>query len=424
MVPLVAETGGQNAMIVDSSSLGEQVVADVLNSAFDSAGQRCSALRVLYVQRDVADHILAMLKGAMAELKVGRPQNLNTDVGPVIDEVAQKRLLDHIENIRKSAKDCFQVPIDADIVQNGIFVPPTLLEIDHISQLKHEVFGPVLHVIRFDAKDLLQVMADINSTGFGLTSGLHSRIDETVDLWLDSIHAGNLYVNRNTVGAVVGVQPFGGMGLSGTGPKAGGPLYLQRLVNRSEWTLNGLEGEAKAIDSSKLTAGIQAVLSGTQLQNALDLVASLSRQSPLGKVFKMQGITGENNFMKLEARPVIAIGNGSREQQIQALIAIVVCGSKAVVQRDSELAQCAAQFDGLVSVVDDFNSLDNLSVLIVLEPLSQAQKKHFAECNGAILTYIENLDLALSLLPLVHEKAISINTAAAGGNASLMSEMD
>ncbi|MDP0255852.1 bifunctional proline dehydrogenase/L-glutamate gamma-semialdehyde dehydrogenase PutA [Glaesserella parasuis] len=423
IVPLIAETGGQNAMIVDSSALGEQVVADILNSAFDSAGQRCSALRVLYLQRDVAEHILTMLKGAMAELKVGRPQNLNTDVGPVIDKVAQERLLNHIDEMKKVAKSCYQVPIDPQLSQTGIFVPPTLLEIEHINQLKHEVFGPVLHVIRFDADNLPQVMADINSTGFGLTSGLHSRIDETVDLWLESIYAGNLYVNRNTVGAVVGVQPFGGMGLSGTGPKAGGPLYLQRLVNRGEWTLSGLEG-GKPADTSGLLTGIQAVLSGTELQNAQDLIASLSRQSPLGKVFKMQGITGEVNFMQFEARPVIAIGNGSLEQQIQALIAVVVSGSRAVVHSNSPLAKQAQHFAGLVIISNDFNSLANLSSLIVLEPLSLEEKAHYAERTGAILTYVENLDLALSLFPLLHEKAISINTAAAGGNASLMSEMD
>ncbi|MDE4013137.1 bifunctional proline dehydrogenase/L-glutamate gamma-semialdehyde dehydrogenase PutA [Glaesserella parasuis] len=423
IVPLIAETGGQNAMIVDSSALAEQVVADVLNSAFDSAGQRCSALRVLYLQRDVAEHILTMLKGAMAELKVGRPQNLNTDVGPVIDKVAQERLLNHIDEMKKVAKSCYQVPIVLELAQTGIFVPPTLLEIEHINQLKHEVFGPVLHVIRFDADNLPQVMADINSTGFGLTSGLHSRIDETVDLWIESIHAGNLYVNRNTVGAVVGVQPFGGMGLSGTGPKAGGPLYLQRLVDRREWTLSGLEG-GKPADTSGLLSGIQAVLSGTELQNAQDLIASLSRQSPLGKIFKMQGITGEVNFMQFEARPVIAIGNGSLEQQIQALTAIVVSGSRAVVHSHSPLAKQAQHFAGLVIISNDFNSLANLSSLIVLEPLSLEEKAHYAERTGAILTYVENLDLALSLFPLLHEKAISINTAAAGGNASLMSEMD
>ncbi len=423
IVPLVAETGGQNAMVVDSSALGEQVVADVLNSAFDSAGQRCSALRVLYLQRDVAEHIVEMLKGAMAQLKVGRPQHLDTDIGPVIDKTAQARLLAHIDKMKTVAKSYYQVPIAKESEESGIFVPPTMLEIDSINQLTQEVFGPVLHVIRFDAEKLPQVMQEINSTGFGLTSGLHSRIDETVDLWLESIHAGNLYVNRNTVGAVVGVQPFGGMGLSGTGPKAGGPLYLQRLVNRSQWTLDGLEG-GQAVDISRLIANIKAVLSGSALQDALDLAAALSRRSPLNQVYKMQGITGESNFMRLEARTVIAIGRGALAQQIQALIAIVVCGAEAVVHRDSELAKYAQHFSGDVAVTADFNGIPNLSVMVVLEPLTAEEKAHYAERTGAILTYIESLDLALSLLPLVHEKAISINTAAAGGNASLMSEMD
>ncbi|HDL5546011.1 TPA: bifunctional proline dehydrogenase/L-glutamate gamma-semialdehyde dehydrogenase PutA [Mannheimia haemolytica] len=423
IIPLIAETGGQNAMIVDSSALGEQVVIDVLNSAFDSAGQRCSALRVLYLQRDVADHILTMLKGAMAELKVGLPQHLTTDVGPVIDKVAQQRLLDHIENLKKSAKSYYQVAISSEIAENGIFVPPTLLEIDHISQLKHEVFGPVLHVIRFDADKLDQVIADINSTGFGLTSGLHSRIDETVDLWLKSVHAGNLYVNRNTVGAVVGVQPFGGMGLSGTGPKAGGPLYLQRLVNRQEWTLNGLQGNAQAVDFD-LNFAIRKVLSGAEQQTALDLAKSLARRSPLGKTYPMQGITGEKNEMIFVARPQIGISKGNLASQVQALIAIVTVGSQAVAEKSSELAKHASAFGKKLQVVDDFNSLDHLSTLIVLDLLSSEEKLHHAERKGAILTYIEGLDLALSLLPLVHEKAISINTAAAGGNASLMSEMD
>lgn len=423
IIPLVAETGGQNAMIVDSSALGEQVVADVINSAFDSAGQRCSALRVLYLQRDVADHILTMLKGAMAELKVGRPQLLTTDIGPVIDKVAQQRLLDHIENTKKSAKSCYQVAISPEIAENGIFVPPTVLEIDHISQLKHEVFGPVLHVIRFDATELPKVIADINSTGFGLTSGLHSRIDETVDYWLDNIHAGNLYVNRNTVGAVVGVQPFGGMGLSGTGPKAGGPLYLQRLVNRQAWTLDGLQGSPQAVGFD-LENAIRSVLSGAEQQAALDLANSLTRVSPLGKTYPMQGITGEKNEMTFVARPQIAIGKGTLAEQVQALIAVIVAGSQAVVEKGSELMKFTVQFGDKLRVVDDFNQLDQLSQLIVLSPLSNEERQHHAERKGAILTYVEGLDLALSLLPLVHEKAISINTAAAGGNASLMSEMD
>src|SRR5574343_424826 len=231
-VPLIAETGGQNAMIVDSSALPEQVVADVINSDFDSAGQRCSALRILCLQEDIADKVVAMLKGAMDQLTVGNPAQLATDIGPVIDAEARAGLLAHIERMKGEAKGCYQVRL-GDACGNGTFVPPTLFEIRSIDQLKREVFGPVLHVIRFAAPELPQLIRDINATGYGLTLGVHSRIDDTIDLVCDTAHVGNIYVNRNIVGAVVGVQPFGGEGLSGTGPKAGGPLYLHRLARAS-----------------------------------------------------------------------------------------------------------------------------------------------------------------------------------------------
>lgn len=227
---LIAETGGQNAMIVDSSALPEQVVKDVIASSFDSAGQRCSALRVLYVQQDIADVVIEMLKGAMAELKVGNPLLLSTDIGPVIDQQAQEQLQAHIEAMRAEAKILYQTPIAADIAELGHFVAPTLIEIPHIRVLKREVFGPILHVVRFHASQLDDVIEQINSTGYGLTFGVHSRIDSFIDYVKTRIQAGNLYVNRNMIGAVVGVQPFGGEGLSGTGPKAGGPAYLPRLA--------------------------------------------------------------------------------------------------------------------------------------------------------------------------------------------------
>lgn len=423
IIPLIAETGGQNALIMDSSALGEQVVADVLNSAFDSAGQRCSALRVLYLQEDVADHILSMLKGAMTELQIGNPQHLNTDMGPVIDQTAQSRLLTHIEKMKRIAKSYYQVPIVQEVEQNGTFVPPTLLEIEHISQIEHEVFGPVLHVIRFNANQFEQVIHDINSSGFGLTSGLHSRIDTTISQWLAKIHAGNLYVNRNTVGAVVGVQPFGGLGLSGTGPKAGGPLYLQRLVKSKAWTLSPLAG-GSLIDTNQLSQAICQTLSGEQQHEALALLQHLSLKSPLAKVFKMQGITGENNYLRFEARPIIAVSHGSLFEQIKAVIAIAVCGSKAVIKAASPLAAYSHQFAEHLIVTDDFNTLPALSIMILLDPLSTEERQHYAKRDGGILTYVESLDLALSLLPLVYEKSISINTAAAGGNVTLMSEMD
>jgi len=230
IVPLIAETGGQNAMIVDSSALPEQVVDDVLISAFGSAGQRCSALRVLFIQEDVADKIIAMLKGAMAQRRVGDPEYLSTDVGPVIDKGSLEILEKHKKWLDDNAKFIAAVPLDEKLKNKGYFFAPVAYELESISQLECEVFGPILHVIRFSEKDIDRVIDDINSTGFGLTMGVHSRIESTTKHITRSIHAGNAYVNRTMIGAVVGVQPFGGQGLSGTGPKAGGPHYLYRFA--------------------------------------------------------------------------------------------------------------------------------------------------------------------------------------------------
>ncbi|MEK7696014.1 MAG: trifunctional transcriptional regulator/proline dehydrogenase/L-glutamate gamma-semialdehyde dehydrogenase, partial [Pseudomonadota bacterium] len=219
-IPLIAETGGQNAMIVDSSALAEQVVGDVVTSAFDSAGQRCSALRVLCLQEDVADRILEMLKGAMGELTLGNPDRLSTDVGPVIDEEARGNILRHIEAMRAKGRRVHQADpgaADTPACRHGTFVPPTLIELDSIAELKREVFGPVLHVVRFPRTALDKLIDQINGTGYGLTLGVHTRIDETIAHIVDRADVGNLYVNRNVVGAVVGVQPFGGEGLSGHG---------------------------------------------------------------------------------------------------------------------------------------------------------------------------------------------------------------
>ncbi|NNI26748.1 bifunctional proline dehydrogenase/L-glutamate gamma-semialdehyde dehydrogenase PutA [Pasteurella multocida] len=422
LIPFIAETGGQNAMIVDSSALAEQVVLDVLNSAFDSAGQRCSALRVLYVQHDVAPHILTMLKGAMAELKVGNPQHLTTDVGPVIDEMAQKRLLQHIETMRTVAKDCYQVPVEPEMQQQGIFVPPTLFELENLHHLKHEVFGPVLHVVRFHASEFNQVIAQINSTGFGLTSGIHSRIDESINHWLEQVHAGNLYVNRNTVGAVVGVQAFGGRGLSGTGPKAGGPFYLQRLVHAKHWALTPLHYNTPR-DLSDLAAKVRSIFTKSEQAPLLSLIDQVVQCSPLNTTFRMQGITGEENYLTFTPRSLIAIGNGPLVQQMQALIAVAAVGATAVISKYSQLAAYEKRLADYLFVAE-VEECEEISQLIVLDPITAKQKAQYADRPGAILTYVEQLDLALSLFPLLHEQAISINTTAAGGNASLMAEMD
>ncbi|MCK8081072.1 bifunctional proline dehydrogenase/L-glutamate gamma-semialdehyde dehydrogenase PutA [Vibrio sp. 1CM24A] len=229
-VPFIAETGGQNAMIVDSTALPEQVVRDVIRSAFASAGQRCSALRVLYIQEDIADRVIALIHGAMDELSVGIPHLHQTDVGPVIDQNAKQKLLAHLENMTNTQKKVAQLSLGTDC-EHGDFVPPSAFEIDDISCLKEEQFGPVLHIVRFKASELTQVVDQINQTGFGLTMGIHSR-NETTYRWIEKhIRVGNCYINRDQVGAVVGVQPFGGQGLSGTGPKAGGPHYLYRFTD-------------------------------------------------------------------------------------------------------------------------------------------------------------------------------------------------
>ncbi|MCF6264451.1 MAG: bifunctional proline dehydrogenase/L-glutamate gamma-semialdehyde dehydrogenase PutA [Xanthomonadales bacterium] len=229
LATLIAETGGQNVMLVDSSALAEQVVQDVVASAFLSAGQRCSALRVLYLQDDVADRILEMLKGAMAEIKIDDPALLATDVGPVIDQDALNILQAHALKMDQQAKLIARVAMPAGL-EDGTYFAPVAYEISGIEVLEREVFGPVLHVVRYRAKDIDKVIDAVNNTGYGLTLGIHSRVDRSVEYISQRIRVGNCYVNRSMIGAVVGVQPFGGEGLSGTGPKAGGPHYLNRFA--------------------------------------------------------------------------------------------------------------------------------------------------------------------------------------------------
>ncbi|MEI8572649.1 bifunctional proline dehydrogenase/L-glutamate gamma-semialdehyde dehydrogenase PutA [Methylomonas sp. LW13] len=234
---LIAETGGQNAMIADSSAHQEQLVTDALQSAFNSAGQRCSALRVLFLPDDIADSVIARLIGAMRVLRVGSPLDIATDVGPIIDQRALAALQQHIEKLEHDAKLLYQLPLTDDLT-NGCFFPPTLAEIPALSFLDHEVFGPILHIVRYPANELAKVVEAINASGYGLTLGIHSRINANMRYIQEHARVGNIYINRNMIGAVVGVQPFGGMGLSGTGPKAGGPHYLQRFANEQTLTTN------------------------------------------------------------------------------------------------------------------------------------------------------------------------------------------
>lgn len=237
IAPLIAETGGQNCMIVDSSALPEQVVDDVLISAFRSAGQRCSALRVLFLQEEVAPKILKLLEGAVAELVLGDPWEISSDVGPIIDAEALAALERHAGRLEGEGREICRAPL-LPALAHGTYFAPRAFEIDHLSMLEREVFGPILHVIRWPGDHLERVLDAIDATGYGLTLGIHSRVESTIQRIRQRMRVGNLYVNRSMIGAVVGTQPFGGEGRSGTGPKAGGPHYLPLFASERTVTVN------------------------------------------------------------------------------------------------------------------------------------------------------------------------------------------
>jgi RHH-type proline utilization regulon transcriptional repressor/proline dehydrogenase/delta 1-pyrroline-5-carboxylate dehydrogenase len=334
-IPLIAETGGQNAMIVDSSALAEQVVADVVQSAFDSAGQRCSALRVLCLQEEIAERTLAMLSGAMRELAIGNPDRLSIDVGPVIDAQAQRNLNAYVAAMREKGRQVTQLalPEGAD---HGTFVAPTLIEIASLDELEREVFGPVLHVVRYRRGALDALLESIRRTGYGLTLGIHTRIDETIAHVVERAHVGNIYVNRNIIGAVVGVQPFGGEGLSGTGPKAGGALYLQRLLAKRPAGMPAILATSpmsQALREDGAAAGLNAfrdwLIEQRDPQMAARCDAYLT-QVPAGAAAVLPGPTGERNTYSLGARGTVlcvaTTASGARAQ----FAAVLATGNRAL----------------------------------------------------------------------------------------------
>lgn len=428
-VTLIAETGGQNAMIVDSSALTEQVVLDIVNSAYDSAGQRCSALRVLYVQEDNLDTVRHMLKGAMQQLRVGNPVMLKTDIGPVIDAEAQQNIQKHIDQMRSKGHKVHQLMFnqDASELAQGTFIPPTLIELPNLNDLEREVFGPVLHLISYKAGQLPQLLDQINSKGYGLTMGLHTRIDETMQTVISKAHVGNLYINRNIVGAVVGVQPFGGEGLSGTGPKAGGPLYIYRLMHQvSEKKL----AQPYAMNSA------QATLENPLLQEFKAWVyktfPTISLTTPAkittGHSFSLQGPTGEENqYMILPRESVLSLATNDADQ-IQQLLAILSVGSRPAVLADNtfilkHLQSMPAKVVKAIKVIKDIESGDFEAVLHHGDASALIDlQQRIATRQGPIvgITHLSSGNYEIPVERFVIEHAISINTAAAGGNASLM----
>jgi RHH-type proline utilization regulon transcriptional repressor/proline dehydrogenase/delta 1-pyrroline-5-carboxylate dehydrogenase len=396
-IPLIAETGGQNALVVDSSALAEQVVGDVLASAFDSAGQRCSALRVLCLQEEVADRTLTMLRGALRELAVGNPENLSVDVGPVIDAEARDTIVHHVQAMRDAGHAVEALALPGDCC-HGTFVAPTLIELNNLSALKREVFGPVLHVVRYQRAELDRLIDDINATGYGLTFGVHTRIDETINQVVGRIHAGNVYVNRNVIGAIVGVQPFGGEGLSGTGPKASGPLYLLRLL-------------------AKRPAGLPPI-------------RGMSAEQPWR--VSLLGPTGELNTWSLAARgTVLCVAQTAAGTQAQ-WAAVTRSGNRALFADTAAGQAMVGQLGGQPNAprtVSD-QAIDGADFQAVLfegdGDALLALNRRVAARSGPILS-VQGLrphalaaGASYAIERLLVERSVSVNTAAAGGNASLM----
>ncbi|WP_303807486.1 trifunctional transcriptional regulator/proline dehydrogenase/L-glutamate gamma-semialdehyde dehydrogenase [Aeromonas rivipollensis] len=434
-IPLIAETGGQNAMIVDSSALTEQVVMDVISSAFDSAGQRCSALRVLCVQDDVAERVIRMLKGAMAEYKVGSPEHLSTDIGPVIDAEAKANIERHIKAMGDKGRRVHQIARTQEGACNrGTFVLPTLIELDSLDELGPEVFGPVLHLVRYPRAKLGELLAQINDSGYGLTLGVHTRIDETIAQVVNTAKVGNLYVNRNIVGAVVGVQPFGGEGLSGTGPKAGGPLYMYRLLGArpQEAVTSQLRQEQGATPQAEAAKPALQALRGWASKQAPALVALCDRYGELalsGLTQLLVGPTGERNSYSLLPRERVLSLAEDKTDLLAQLAACLAVGTQVLWQDNAQnrtlLASLPSEVQGRIQLVADWANSDiGFDALLHHGDSDQLREvaKLAAARAGAIVGVhgLHRGETDIPLERLLIEHALSVNTAAAGGNASLM----
>ncbi|MCW1401877.1 trifunctional transcriptional regulator/proline dehydrogenase/L-glutamate gamma-semialdehyde dehydrogenase [Novosphingobium sp. MW5] len=413
-IPLIAETGGQNAMIVDSSALTEQVVADVIASAFDSAGQRCSALRVLCLQEEVADRTLAMLKGALSEMRVGRTDALKVDIGPVISAEAKETIEQHLSAMRAKGREVEQVRLP-DETAHGTFVAPAIIELASIAELTREVFGPVLHVVRYAREELGELIDVINATGYGLTFGIHTRLDETIAYVTARVRAGNLYVNRNVIGAIVGVQPFGGRGLSGTGPKAGGPLYLGRLVSVPP---------ALGMTGGHSLAALNDFIGWLEASGEVEAAATARRYgeaSPLGAEMELAGPVGERNIYQLHPRGRLLLRPATREGLFEQIAAVLATGNCATLEG---MVLPEGLPDSVARVLRSEHAQPYAAALVEGGAARvAAMVETAAAMPGPIFSVHaarEGQALAYPMEWLVEEVSISINTAAAGGNASLM----
>jgi len=419
-IPLIAETGGQNVLIVDSSALTEQVVGDAVASAFDSAGQRCSALRVLCLQDDIADRTAKMLISAIGELVVGPPDRLSTDVGPVISAEALGGLQRHVEAMRARGFAVHQLELGSDCA-NGHFLPPTVIEISSVGDLQREVFGPVLHVLRFKREALNGLIDEINASGYALTGGVHSRIDATIDLVCARLATGNLYVNRNVIGAVVGSQPFGGHGLSGTGPKAGGPIYMKRLLSRAPASWPALPMGTPATSA----LAFARVLRTHGRSELADLTENLARGSRLGLHIELPGPVGERNLYALSERGAVLCEAASEEALLAQIACALSSGNRAVVDGPFA-AKALAGFPGLpLSRAAPQSRFEAALTDRRGESLLELAVQLAGRAGPIVNLFRVDLDTlrhdGAPLDMLLEERSLCINTTAAGGNASLMS---
>ncbi|MET3660214.1 bifunctional proline dehydrogenase/L-glutamate gamma-semialdehyde dehydrogenase PutA [Aquamicrobium ahrensii] len=429
---LIAETGGLNAMVVDSTALPEQAVRDILASAFQSAGQRCSALRILYVQKDVEKKVQEMLTGAMKELQLGDPWLISTDVGPLIDAEAQDAIGSYCRDMEARGK----VVAKLDAPEGGRFVAPHVISVRGIEEIEREVFGPVLHVATFDADKLDRVIGAVNARGYGLTFGLHTRIEGRAQHFVDGIHAGNVYVNRNQIGAVVGSQPFGGEGLSGTGPKAGGPHYLRRFRKGAE--AGSAPGQSRVATARELrdnmpdpalgrwsTRPDRIAILRKHLRGKGAVAVAAAAGIDFGQV-DLPGPTGEANTLALVPRGrVLCLGPDADTLLAQAIQALAAGNAVLAVAPDAAAALSALTGKGLpVAVLDARPDEAELSLLAVdvmafsgAAEEAGAIRRALAKRSGPIVPLITEVIYPAAY---AHERAVCVDTTAAGGNASLL----
>lgn len=420
-IPLIAETGGQNAMVVDSSALSEQVTADVIASAFDSAGQRCSALRILCLQEDIAERQLAMLKGALEELELGNPERLAVDVGPVISDEAMQGIESHIERMRELGCNIHRLGL-SEGTRHGTFVSPTIIEIDDIAQIGREIFGPVLHVVRFRRDELGTLIEAINSTGFGLTFGIHTRLDETIEQVSKSVAVGNIYINRNIIGAVVGVQPFGGRGISGTGPKAGGPLYLGRLVRTPPFTvLNVRNAPDKACET------LISWLEKNGFTENVEMIKLASSRQLNGFKVDLPGPVGESNIYTLHPRGNVLMVPSTQAGLCIQLGTALAAGNRATIiwpdGKTNPFIDLPSQVSERIDWLHDIPTFSKFAAVLI-EPRPNGMCEliaKLASMAGPIpITQVADSEGHYRPEWLVEEVSTSINTTAAGGDARLM----